>query len=71
MTWGGMMGFQSAPSTEIEITIPDLAWASTFAENGLDGLDGPNQGIMGVQHFERGLMWGQTYLSGMSDLSFP
>jgi carboxypeptidase D len=43
MTWGGAQGFQSAPSTPINI---------------------PSEGIMGVQHYERGLMWGETYSSG-------
>jgi carboxypeptidase D len=43
MTWNGAQGFQTAPSTPINI---------------------PSQGVMGVQHFERGLMWGETYASG-------
>ena len=30
---------------------------------GYVGIDGP-QGIMGVQHYERGLMWVETYQSG-------
>ncbi len=61
MTWGGQLGFQ--PATPIEITTPDLAWEGVFATNGYVGVDGP-QGIMGVQHFERGLMWAQSFLSG-------
>ena len=63
MTWGGQLGFQTAPSTPIEITTPDLAFASVFADNGAAGLDGP-QGVMGIQHYERGLMWAQTFQSG-------
>ncbi len=63
MTWGGQLGFQQEPSTPINITLTDLEYPDVFAANGAAGLDGP-QGIMGVQHFERGLMWGETYLSG-------
>lgn len=63
MTWNGHLGFQERPSTPINITIPDLVYANTFDENGLNGTDGP-QGIMGVQHFERGLMWAESYQTG-------
>lgn len=48
MTWNGKLGFQEQPSTPINITTPDLVYASVFAENGAAGWDGP-QGIMGVQ----------------------
>ena len=34
-----------------------------FEENGLGGVDG-GQGIMGIQHYERGLMFVETYMSG-------
>lgn len=53
MTWNGKLGFQSAPSTPINITMPDLMYASVFAEpaNGIPGWDGP-QGVMGIQHYE-------------------
>lgn len=67
MTWNGALGFQEYPSTPINIAIPDLVYASVFddADNAqyYAGLDGP-QGIMGVQHYERGLMWVETYQSG-------
>jgi len=65
MTWHGKMGFQSQPSTPLNITSPDLQYQAVFAEpdNGAAGLDGP-QGIMGITHFERGLMWAQTYQAG-------
>jgi carboxypeptidase D len=63
MTWHGKTGFQQKPNTPINIQIPDLAWAGVYAENGESGFDQP-QGIMGIQHYERGLMWGETYLSG-------
>lgn len=63
MTWNGKLGFQERPSTPINIMMPDLQYASVFDANGLNGSDGP-QGIMGVQHYERGLMFVETYQSG-------
>jgi len=63
MTWGGTLGFTAKPATDIVITLPDLQYAQIFADNGIPGWDEP-QGTMGVQHFERGLMWAQTFLSG-------
>ena len=46
MTWNGKLGFQQAPSQEIVVDIPDLQY----------GIGGP-QGVMGKQHYERGLLW--------------
>lgn len=63
MTWNGQLGFQERPSTPIDIRIPDLMYKNVFKQNGAASLDGP-QGIMGVQHYERGLMWAQSYQSG-------
>lgn len=63
MTWGGKMGFQTAPTKPINIVEPDLEYQALFAENGAIGWDGP-QGHMGIQHQERGLMWVETYQSG-------
>ncbi|OQE20012.1 hypothetical protein PENSTE_c014G04437 [Penicillium steckii] len=63
MTWNGNLGFQEKPETPINIEIPDLMYKNVFEENGAQDLDGP-QGIMGIQHFERGLMWAETYMSG-------
>ncbi|KAJ6131487.1 hypothetical protein N7523_001193 [Penicillium sp. IBT 18751x] len=63
MTWNGKLGFQEKPETPIDIEIPDLMYKSVFKDNGLGGLDG-GQGIMGIQHYERGLMWVETYMSG-------
>jgi carboxypeptidase D len=63
MTWGGKLGFQKQPSTPIVITLPDLQYESLFIENGFGDIDDP-QGTMGVQHYERGLMWAQTSLCG-------
>ena len=65
MTWNGKLGFQTKPSTPINITLADLQYPAVFDANGAfyAGLDGP-QGIMGIQHYERGLMWAETFLSG-------
>ncbi|EXJ80947.1 carboxypeptidase D [Capronia epimyces CBS 606.96] len=63
MTWHGKLGFQTAPATPIVIKIPDIQYADVFVSSGFDGLDA-YQGVMGVQHYERGLMWAETYLSG-------
>ena len=64
MTWGGTLGFTAEPSTPIVITLPDLQYAQAFIDNGYPaGFENP-QGTMGVQHYERGLMWAETYLSG-------
>ncbi|PVH87001.1 alpha/beta-hydrolase [Cadophora sp. DSE1049] len=63
MTWGGMLGFQTKPNKSIVITLPDLQYQSIFEVNGMGGVENP-QGVMGVQHFERGLMWAETYLCG-------
>jgi len=64
MTWGGKLGFETEPSAPIVITLPDLQYEAVFVANGLSfGSEDP-QGTMGVQHYERGLMWAETYLSG-------
>ncbi|KAL6230866.1 hypothetical protein BDW75DRAFT_248373 [Aspergillus navahoensis] len=64
MTWNGKLGFQERPSEPIYLgaDLPDLEWAEVRAANGLDVYQ--PQGTMGVQHFERGLMWAETYQSG-------
>jgi carboxypeptidase D len=63
MTWNGKLGFQTQPSTPINIHMPDLLYTAAFDSNDDQGLDGP-QGIMGIQHYERGLLWAETYQSG-------
>lgn len=63
MTWGGQLGFQQRPATPIIVTEPDTDYPAVFAANGAAGADGP-QGQMGIQHFERGLMWAETFQSG-------
>ncbi|KKK15424.1 hypothetical protein P175DRAFT_0484905 [Aspergillus ochraceoroseus IBT 24754] len=62
MTWNGDLGFQTAPTKPIHITLPDLQYAAVLEENGFTWDQG--QGVMGVQHFERGLMWAETFQSG-------
>ncbi|KUJ24427.1 putative pheromone processing carboxypeptidase [Mollisia scopiformis] len=63
MTWNGKLGFQQRPSTPIVITLEDLQYEAIFDANGYEGLDDP-QGTLGVQHFERGLMWAETWAAG-------
>ena len=60
MTWGGKLGFQAEPTQPITIGIPDLLYTQAFIDSGYAGFDGP-QGVMGVQHYERGLMWAETF----------
>ncbi|CAG8935710.1 unnamed protein product [Penicillium salamii] len=64
MTWNGELGFQSRPDTPITIEMPDLQYAAVFdAQVDYGELDGP-QGVMGIQHYERGLMFAETYQAG-------
>ena len=53
MTWNGKLGFQKPPRKDIVIDIPDIEYY----------VGGP-QGTIGKQHYERGLMWAETYQSG-------
>jgi carboxypeptidase D len=63
MTWNGALGFQSAPSTSFIVDEPDIQWSSVFENSGMEGMNGP-QGAIGIQHYERGLMWVQTFMAG-------
>lgn len=63
MTWNGQLGFDERPSKPINIQTPDLMYQETFGKSKFAGFDGP-QGEMGVQHYERGLMWAETYQAG-------
>ena len=69
MTWNGKLGFESQPHQSIMITLPDLMYQGVFEANDYGGLDAV-QGTMGVQHFERGLMWAETHLSGHMEPQF-
>jgi carboxypeptidase D len=67
MTWGGQLGFQQQPSEEINLQLEDLAYIQVYNESGFPGFDGYpgfGQGIMGTQHYERGLMWATTKQCG-------
>lgn len=64
MTWHGALGFQNAPNESIVITLPDLMYQAAFTYSGFANGSEEPQGVMGVQHYERGLMWAETYLSG-------
>jgi carboxypeptidase D len=64
MTWNGAFGFQNAPNKTIDITLPDLMYQDVFVSSGFDISTESPQGVMGKQHYERGLMWAETYLSG-------
>lgn len=50
MTWGGKFGFQHKPSEIFEVPI-------AFNEYGYTNW---RQGVMGIAHYERGLMWVET-----------
>ncbi|AAW42489.1 hypothetical protein CNBC1420 [Cryptococcus deneoformans B-3501A] len=63
MTWNGQLGFQSAPYEEVYIDIIDTQWSAIYEANGLPGFPGP-QTTMGIQHYERGLMWVETFQAG-------
>jgi carboxypeptidase D len=63
MTWGGELGFQTAPSEPFNVQLADEAWADAYAQSGFTGLNFP-PGQMGVHHHERGLMWVQVWGAG-------
>ncbi|KYG45916.1 hypothetical protein M433DRAFT_24189 [Acidomyces richmondensis BFW] len=69
MTWHGKLGFQYEPNEPIYISMSDYQYNQTFFANGAEGIDGP-QGTMGIQHYERGLMFVETYLSGHMEPEF-
>lgn len=53
MTWNGKLGFQAAPTTPIVISDLNDSTSNVTVAHNVDAV----QGTMGVQHFERGLMW--------------
>jgi carboxypeptidase D len=69
MTWNGKLGFQEKPSTPILITEPDLAYEAIFDANWYNGWDDP-QGTLGIQHFERGLLWAETFQAGHEEPAY-
>jgi len=52
MTWNGKLGFQSAPTQDFIVPISDHPRGHK------------PQGVMGKQHYERGLQWVETYQAG-------
>jgi len=52
MTWNGMLGFQSPPTTDFVVDIKDKQYGTGV------------QGVMGKKHYERGLLWVETYQAG-------
>jgi carboxypeptidase D len=52
-TWNGKLGFQEAPSQNFIVPIAEPRH-----------YDYSPQGIMGKQHYERGLMWVDMYQTG-------
>ena len=49
MTWNGKLGFQEKPSQNFEVPLA----VDTYYHFG-------PQGVMGIAHYERGLMWVET-----------
>lgn len=62
MTWNGQLGFKRKPETEVVVDLPDLGNESQGTVLGIEG--GASQGVMGVQHHERGLMFVEVRGSG-------
>lgn len=44
MTWGGILGFETEPTTPIVITLPDLQYYQVFIDNGFDADYDSSQG---------------------------
>lgn len=54
----GSLAFRLAP---VNIEMPDLQRSAIFdAQDGYGNLDGPQE-LMGIQHYERGLMFAETF----------
>ena len=69
MTWNGKLGFHAPPTKDIIITLQDLEYGALFKADGFPPLSA-KQGIMGKQHYERGLMFAETYMSGHMEPQF-
>ncbi|KAK5168933.1 uncharacterized protein LTR77_006242 [Saxophila tyrrhenica] len=52
MTWNGKLGFQSPPMKDFVVNLKDKQYGTGV------------QGIMGRQHYERGLLWVETFQAG-------
>lgn len=64
-TCNGALGVQSQLATPTVVDLPDLHYQAVLHASGQKGRD-DSQGVVGVQHCERGLMWAQKYLSGQT-----
>ncbi|KAL1409436.1 hypothetical protein Q8F55_003419 [Vanrija albida] len=63
MTWHGQLGFQSPPYEPWIVNTSDIRYVEQYEASGLEGLNGP-RGQQGYYHYERGLMWVQTFQAG-------
>lgn len=65
MTWNGYLGFQRKPSQDFIVPIPNPKYAE---QQGIEGAppsaEAAKQGVMGRRHYERGLMWVESYQNG-------
>jgi carboxypeptidase D len=69
MTWNDAMGFQSSPfdpyppnaSNAVIVDTPDLLYEAVFESSHQKGRDQLPQGTTGAWHYERGLMWVETF----------
>lgn len=59
MTWNGQLGFQTKPTEPFIVEQPDLVVAPMYNITSTVG-----QGTMGVKHYERGLMWVESFQAG-------
>ena len=61
MTRTGQLGFQTQPSVPMVVDIEDLQYQGVIDAGSQKGRD-EAQGVVGVAHYERGLMWTQTFM---------
>ena len=69
MTWNDQLGFQTSPfdpyppnsSNALIVDTPDLLYEAVFDASHQKGRDEQPQGVTGTWHYERGLMWVETF----------
>lgn len=59
MTWNGELGFQKEPTEPFYVEQSDLVVTKLQNTNNTNP-----QGTMGIKHYERGLMWVESFQSG-------
>ena len=71
MTWGGKLGFQAPPSKGMRVTwleaLHYMLIGTDFrvpVVNKFSNGFAARQGVMGMQHYERGLMWTEVHQAG-------